>query len=283
MNLAYYLYAITRADRPTSPLGPGVDPRFLVQAIPCGPLAALASRVDLDRFDLRKLEEGTADVPWLSSVAVRHDEVVREAAGRGAALPLRVATLFQSRESLVAKVACHEGCIREFLQSLGDRREWTVKIYFARREPHAASQGVPLAPDQPAVGGGRGVGGEGGQGVAYLTSRRQESVRREEQQENVRRELLAVAEILTGLVPAWRQLRVLTGNLVDRPQRMVWNAAFLPARTEEELLQAACRRLQPGLARKGFDMALSGPWPAYHFCPALDAEGDPHEALLVGR
>jgi hypothetical protein len=286
MNTCYYLYAITRADCPLPPLGPGVDPRFVVQAVPCGPLAALASRVDLERFDLRKLEEGTADLPWLSNVAVRHDRVVREAARCGPLMPLRIGTVFQSRESLLAKITRHETRVVEFLQSLGDRREWTVKVYLDAAGPFAASQAAavaPLSPEQPSVGGGRGVGGEGGQGTNYLTSRRLESVRRRQLQEAVRRELLAVADTLGALCDTWRQLRPLPANLVDRPQPMVWNAAFLPARAHEDLFRATCRRFQAGLAPKGFALALSGPWPAYHFCPALDSEGEHVAAAPVGR
>jgi hypothetical protein len=99
----------------------------------------------------------------------------------------------------------------------------------------------------------------------------------------VRRELLALADTLGALCDTWRQLRPLPANLVDRPHPMVWNAAFLPARADEDRFQAACRRFQAGLAPKGFALALSGPWPAYHFCPALDAEGDHVAALPVGR
>jgi hypothetical protein len=277
MNTSYYLYAITRADCPVPSLGPGVDPRFVVQAVPCGALAALASRVDLDRFDLRKLEEGTADLPWLSNVAVRHDRVVREAARSGPLMPLRIGTVFQSRDSLLAKITRHETRVVEFLQSLGDRREWTVKVYLDAAGPLAASQGARAR--QP-------LGGDGasrGQGAAYLTSRRHEGVRRQELQEAVRWELLAVADTLAALCDTWRQLRPLPANLVDRPQPMVWNAAFLPARADEDLFQAACGRFQAGLVPKGLALALSGPWPAYHFCPALDAEGDHVAAAPVGR
>jgi hypothetical protein len=263
MNTSYYLYAITRADCPMPPLGPGVDPRFVVQTVPCGPLAALASRVDLDRFDLRKLEQGTTDVPWLSTVAVRHDAVVCEAARRGPLLPLRIGAVFQSRDSMLAKLARHETRVLEFLQSLGDRREWTVKVYFDEAQADTLSH---------SGSGNAGAGASRGQGTAYLTSRRLESVRRQEIQAAARRELLAVADALGGLADTWRQLNPLHGNLVDRPHSMVWNAAFLPARAREELFQAACRRLQAGLAPKGLALVLSGPWPAYHFCPALDAE-----------
>jgi len=180
---------------------------------------------------------------------------------------------------MLAKLARHETRVLEFLQSLGDRREWTVKMYLDEAGQLAASQAAgprPLAASQ-------------GQGTAYLTSRRLENTRRQEIQAAVRRDLLAVANALGGLADTWRELNPLKGNLVDRPQPMVWNAAFLPARAREGLFRTACGRLQAALAPKGLALTLSGPWPAYHFCPALDAEdamdveGDRGAAAPAGR
>ena len=63
MDEHYCLYALTWADCPMNGIGPGVDPRFPVELVRYGRLAAVASRVGLDQFDLAKLQEGTADFP----------------------------------------------------------------------------------------------------------------------------------------------------------------------------------------------------------------------------
>jgi hypothetical protein len=262
MDTHCYLYAITRADCRMPPLGLGVDPRFRVEAVPCGPLAALASRVDLDRFDLAKLEEGTTDVAWLSEVAVRHDWIVREAMRSGPLLPMRLGTVFHSRHSMLAKLVRHEAEVAGFLRWLGDRREWSVKVYLDETPGRSPGAFPPCAVRASS------------EGAAYLAARHAQGIRRREIQATVRQELAAVADALQRLADDWRQLRPLPRDLLGRPQKMVWYAACLLARHGEPGFQAACGRLRGALAGQRLDLEVTGPWPAYHFCPSLDAEGD---------
>ena len=101
MDDPYYLYALTRAGAVPQAeerrLGPGIDPRYPVALIPYGRLAALVSRVGLDVFDIEKLQEGTAELQWLSQIAVRHHEIIAALARRAAVLPMRLGVLFESR------------------------------------------------------------------------------------------------------------------------------------------------------------------------------------------
>jgi len=282
MNEHHYLYAIAWADCPLPPLGPGVDARFPVELAQCSRLAALTSCVGLDRFDLAKLQEGTTDVQWLSDVAVRHNAIVSEAAASGALLPLRLGVLFQSRASMLAKVARHEPRVAEFLRFLGDRREWAVKVYLdqslAERELLSAGSPAEEPPDRADQ-----AGATPGQGARYLAARRLQNARASQLQAAVRRELVAVRDSLQGLADAWRQLHPLPQSLLDRPQRMVFNGAFLLARSQESPFQIVWGRLQRDLAPKGLVLEATGPWPAYHFCPTLDPDGENGAATPPGH
>src|SRR3972149_4090861 len=128
-NQLYYVYAFTWTDCPLDLLGPGVDARYSVELVPCGQVAAVASLVGLDQFDLNKLQSDSADVDWISRVALRHNEIVAEMARRRPVLPLRMGTLFRSRTSLVTRLDQYQTTISNFLQELGDRQEWAAKIY----------------------------------------------------------------------------------------------------------------------------------------------------------
>ncbi len=282
MNEHYYLYAIAWAGRAVPPLGPGVDARFPVESLPCGQVAALASRVGLDRFDLAKLQEGTADVTWLSDVAVRHNAIVSEAAAAGAVLPLRLGVLFQSRDSMLAKLARHEPRVAEFLRFLGDRREWAVKVYLD--QPRAGRGLLPAGPsaEEPPDRSER-TKATPGQGALYLAARRLQRARDGQLQAAVRREVAAVRDSLQGLADAWRQLRPLPQALLDRPEKLVFNGAFLLARPQERPFQTLWGRLQCDLAPKGLLVEATGPWPAYHFCPALDPDGENGAATPSGH
>ena len=129
MNEHDYLYALTWANCPLADFGLGVDPRFAVELVGYGQLAAVTSRVGWDQVDLAKLQEGTVDVQWMSKVAVRHNEIIGVLARHVPVLPMRLGILFESQSSLIAKLTSCEADTAKFLRYLADRQEWAVKIY----------------------------------------------------------------------------------------------------------------------------------------------------------
>jgi hypothetical protein len=281
MNEHHYLYGIVAADCPLPSLGQGVDARFPVELARRGQLGALASRVGLDRFDLAKLQAGTTDLPWLSDVAIRHNAILTEAAKCGPLLPLRLGTVFHCRDSLLEKVGHHEDRVAEFLRSLGDRHEWAVKVYLDEDLAQHELLGTGVHAGEPSDQPDR-AGAAPGQGALYLQARQQHKARLQQFQVAVRKELLAVERLLQGLADAWRQLQTLPRALLSRRQKMVANGAYLLARSGENAFQAACGDLQQDLAPKGLILETSGPWPAYHFCPTLDAEEEQHAVASLG-
>ena len=154
MDEPHCLYALTRAgvaaqvERKAIDLGVGIDPRYPVALVPYGRLAALVSRVGLDVFDVKKLQEGTADVQWLSEIAVRHHEIIAALARRAAVLPMRLGVLFASRETLIAKLAPYEANAVEFLRRIEDRQEWAVKLYV---DPGLQPAAIPPAGSRAAA------------------------------------------------------------------------------------------------------------------------------------
>ena len=99
----------------TEGIGPGVDPRFAVELIREGQIAAVISRVGLDQFAPERLEGKTAeDVEWLGRIATRHHEIICQAAASAAVLPLRLGTMFHSRDSLQAMLVRCRSIVAEF-------------------------------------------------------------------------------------------------------------------------------------------------------------------------
>ena len=310
MDENYCLYALTWADCPVSSFGPGVDPRFAVELVRYGRLAALTSRVGLDQFDLAKLQEGTADFPWMSKVAVRHNEIIGAVARLSPVLPMRLGIFFESRSSLIAKLAPHEANTTEFLRRIEDRQEWAVKIYVdeeraekavpadsvspRRRAPlenylPAQPYGRADAPHPATVAprivknvsctGERKVHGpdeaaSGREGIQYLAAKGLRLERRRQVDAMVRQAALTVEACLKGISDAWHRLRPLTTALTNRSEKMVWNGAFLLSRFAVNSFHAACERLRSELAPKGLIVELTGPWPPYHFCPSFEPQDE---------
>jgi hypothetical protein len=270
----YYLYAFTGADCPPENLGPGVDPRFGVELVRHGALAAGASRVGLDQFDPARLQGKAADdVHWLSRVAVRHNEIICRLLRYGPVLPLRLGTFFRSQSSLLAMLARCEGDVTGFLHELGDRQEWAVKIYLSKTEAEEAlgrpgdwqghvgcrCDGKPL-PHCPA---------EKGAGVQYLNAKRIQLQGQRRLNCRLERPIQQVEGALADRADRWCRVRLLPAALTGQPEKMIWNAAFLLPSSAKGPWLAAVEHLSTAVLPKGLRLEVTGPWPPYHFCPEL--------------
>jgi len=313
MDEHYCLYALTWADCPANGFGPGVDSRFPVELVRFGRLAAVTSRVGLDQFDLAKLQEGTADFPWLSKVAVRHNAIIVAVARNLPVLPIRMGIFFTSRSSLIAKLAPYEANTAEFLRRIEDQQEWAVKIYvdeghaemMVLATPAPSRPRAPLANYLPTRAHGRidpplgktnvfdvtkdldhtGHGTErnaqpldgpahAGGGTQYLAAKGLHVQRRQQVHAMVRQAVLTVEARLQAFADSLQRLRLLPTTLTDRPEKMVWNGAFLLSRSTIRSFHAACEQLRNELASTGLLFELTGPWPPYHFCPSFEPKDE---------
>jgi hypothetical protein len=226
-----YLYALGGAACRLRELGPGVDPRFPVELLRGGRLAAVLSVVGLDRFELSKLQSETVDIPWLSQVAVRHNQIVLQAAQDSPLLPLRLGTVFSSRESLLGAMTRCETVVVDFLGQLGDREEWSAKAYLPGDRPPERS--CAFRPPLPAPAGGAGAGAQ------YLAQKRDQQQQQRAREQQLQEQIRTVEAALASRADRCCRVRILSAGLTGRKEKMVWNAAFLlPRRAKSEWLAA---------------------------------------------
>ena len=133
-DLCYCQYAFAQPQCRVQEIGPGVDPHYQVELFCEGPIAAVTSRIGLDQFAPERLAGKTAeDIQWLGEIAARHNEIICQAASSSPVLPLRLGTVFRSRESLRAMLVRCQRVVTRHLEQLGNRQEWGVKLYLERR------------------------------------------------------------------------------------------------------------------------------------------------------
>jgi len=263
MNEHYYLYALTRSRCLMDPFGQGVDPRFPVEIVTCKQTAAVASRVGLDQFDVRKLESENTDVNWLSQVAIRHNQIISDAARRQPLLPLRLGAIFHSRLSLLAKVEQWESVVIDFLNSIGDCQEWAAKIYI---DPCWSEERLSTSCCLSAV-----QETDAGVGTRYLIQKRDRHRESRALHQRYQEEVAAVETSLMNQADRYCRTRPLPANLTGRREKMLWNAAFLLPRSASERWLALVKDVRNAAASGGLLLEVSGPWPPYHFCPTLES------------
>jgi len=256
----YYQYAFAQPDCSVREIGPGVDPRFPVELLCDGPVAAVVSQVGWDQSDLRKLQAETAeDIGWLKRVALRHHEIICQAASSSPVLPLRLGTLFRSRASLLAAVLHCQATVADFLRTLADRQEWAVRLYLEKHYLEATA-GHP-APPPPHHAPTAGVGTD------YLKRKRAQLQCRRKLQAALPEEIRAVENLLKARAERCCRVRAWPAGLTSRREKMVFNAAFLLPSSETKTWLATVGQTREAVRRKGLLLEVTGPWPPYHFCP----------------
>ena len=256
----YYQYAFARPGCSVQEIGPGVDPRFEVEIVRNGPIAAVASRVGLDRFDVKKLQGETAeDIGWLNQVAIRHHEIVRQAAESSPVLPLRLGTIFRSRASLLAAAARAQETVADFLRTLGDRQEWAVKLYLEKTsvEETAGRGSSPPLDQAPRAGAG----------AEYMKLKKAQLQRHRELRAGLQEEIRVVEHQLKTRTDGCCRVRLLPASLTGRSEKMVFNAAFLLAAAQVKAWLATVGRARESVRRRDLLLEVTGPSPPYHFCP----------------
>jgi hypothetical protein len=282
-DLQYCLYAFVQPKCRVEEIGAGVDPRYRVELIREGPVAAVASRIGLDQFVPERLQGKTRDdIRWLGKIAARHNEIICQAAATSAVLPLRLGTVFHSRESLHAALLCRQTAIGDLLRRFGNRREWGIKLYVERdaedKERHSClppphflalrRENTPPREGCEAAGALSAVRS----GTAYMSRQKTQIETHRRRQVNLQQAVRSVEQCLANQAEHSCRIRGLPAELTGRSEEMVFNAAFLlPSSAQDSWLETV-ERIGRDVQRQGLLLEVSGPWPPYHFCPNLEMQ-----------
>jgi Gas vesicle synthesis protein GvpL/GvpF len=253
MSEAIYVYCVLERDK-APPLGrapkglPGMGP---VRALAAGRgLWLVVSDAPLDRYGEKAIEKGLRDLKWVSSCAVPHEAVIEHASRTGTVLPMKLFTLFLSDERALAHVAAQRKRIDRLLERLEGREEWGLRVLHdeERALERAATDARNEAP--------------GASGTAFL-------LRKKKQQDAARDAIVRGQERSTAV---FDELSALADDARRRPpppgpagQRILLDAAFLVRRGKLRVFQARAKKAAASLAKDGYDLTLTGPWPPYNF------------------
>ena len=267
MPQGLYLYCLARLSRlPPLPLmGPGVDGRNSLAVATYQDLAAVWSPVPVEDFCGPEAEERLQDLTWIGPRVIRHQEVVAGVMRHSPVLPVRFGTIFASLANLEKVLQRHSNIIAGFLERLADQEEWAVKGMLDRPGAKAELFSLKLALEAENLA-------TLSPGKRYFEEQRLRAAGDQELQQwlqEVCRKLWADLRDYTAEVQERRRLsRETTGS----DQDMVWNWALLVPKQSLDGFQAVIQNVNAQYAHRGLRLEVTGPWPPYSFCPALDME-----------
>lgn len=262
-DVGSYLYAVARGVSATDLASVrGLDDHP-VRVVEHRGLSAIVSDVDLEVYGDQGLREHLEDLAWLESVARTHDAVVFATSVQAPTAPLRLATICLTDEGVRDRLDLWHEPLMRAIERIAGRQEWSVKAIAPALTPESA-ESASTGP----------VGEREGDGAAYLRRRKDESARRQRDEEEsgalgdaLHTELAAEAAASRRLAPQDQRLSGYQGS-------MILNGAYLVDEVAGRNFHSTVQALRE--AHPSLEIELQGPWPAYSFV-SLEGEASPEQ------
>jgi hypothetical protein len=248
-----YLYCVVASDRRPRLAGvsagvPGAGKVRLFDVAP-GLFLAVAD-LPLDRYSESAINDGLANLDWVSRVAVAHERVIEAFIGSTAVLPMKLFTIFTSDERALEHVRAQRPRIAGLVTRVANQQEWGVRVVLDRALAAAA------LPKKKAPA-------KAGAGASYLTRKK---ASRDASKELASRARETVADLFDRLAAkSGDARRRAAGDLPVQGGPLLLDAAFLVPRTRATAFKALAARESRSLARQGYGLTVTGPWPPYTF------------------
>ena len=248
-----YVYCVVAADRRPRltrvPSGlPGAGPVRLL-GVETGLFMAVAD-LPLDRYSEAAINSGLANLDWVSRVAVAHEAVVESFIAATAILPMKLFTIFTSDDRALDHMRAQRPRMAALVKRVANHQEWGIRVVLDRTGASAA-----LPAKKPAA--------RDGNGVSYLARKK---AQRDSSRELASRARETVAVLFDRL--AARSSDAKRRGASELPAQggpLLLDAAFLVPRPRGAAFSALAARESKTLARQGYGLTVSGPWPPYTF------------------
>ncbi len=252
---ATYLYCVVKSAKapalaklPSAPKGLAGAGKVRLLDAGDGYHVVVAS-APLSRYSAEKIDARLRDIDWVAERAAEHETVVEHASAWGTVVPMKLFTLFTSDERALAHVTKTKKTLDRVVARIAGSDEWGVRILFdeveaARVAAEESSRAKPTS------------------GTSFLA--------RKKEQQDVRRTLTSraadeVDALYTDLEKLARRAQRRAAPSRELAGRVMLDAVFLVPRTSVKKLKSTVAATAERLARQGFHVTLTGPWPAYSF------------------
>lgn len=250
MESATYVYCVlacpdsARLGRVPKGLTAADKPRLLA----AGDYQLVVASAPLALYGAEAIDAKLRDLDWVGERAKEHEAVVEHATSIGTCVPMKLFTLFSSDARAVAHVTKAKKTLDATIARIAGCGEWGLRIFFD--ETRAAAEDAKKSRATPASGTG------------FLLRKKAEGDAKRTRLVNATER---VEDLFSSLSPKAKDVRRRAAPSRELAGRVLLDAAFLVATPRAKAFTAAVASVAEPLAAEGFDVSLSGPWPAYSF------------------
>jgi hypothetical protein len=251
INSPTYVYCLVSAPRrpPLRRMPPGLPHAGPVRLLDIARgVWLVVADAPLKEYGEEALANRLSDLDWVARAAIAHATVVECFTRAPAVLPMKLFTIFASDERAVADVAARLPRIRALLARVKHHDEWGVRLTMtspAKMQPQRARARGPLT------------------GAGYLSGKKAVRDRAAELVLRGSEEANSLFERLSAMASAARRRTAAAGPASDGP--LLLDVSLLVPRSRTRSFQRAVARESGRLADAGYQVVLTGPWPAYSF------------------
>jgi len=249
---AVYVYCFSLPEILT-PQGSGVDESGPIQVHIVGGLSAVVSWVALDDFTGEGGEANLQDIAWLGPRACRHAVVVEQVMAYAPIFPLPFGTLFSSLSALEQEIDHRSSEVTSVLEHVASCQEWSIEGTLDR------FKAVDYLLDE---------------GLQSGQFKLPDSIgRRHLEEQKLRRQIASDLDSRIGdrLDLIKEELAALARDF--RPRRLTENKtshwAYLVPVEQVEAFRLRVEGVSAQQEVYGLAFRLTGPWPPYTFCQAV--------------
>ena len=239
----------------------GVDFGSKAKAFPFQDIEAIASKVDLSKFNAKTIKEKLQeDAKWTEKNVKRHHKVIAEAEISGAVIPMKFGTLYKTKKNLEAMLKKHYAKFKALLLRLKDKQEWGVKGYLEykkfgeilknkNKEIRALEKKRSSVPE----------------GMKWYVDKKSDELVASQIEREVEERLSRIIDQLEKQAAGIRLNDLLPKEISEPGKDMILNTACLVSNDRLEAFRSLLRSLARECDAAGITLILTGPWPPYNF------------------
>jgi len=262
-----YLYCIREKTAEHSAFSiKGIDGNGEVFAIPYRELEAIVSKVSLEEFESNEIQKKSQeDLCWIKEKALVHEKVIEETMINKdnflSVIPMRFGTIFKEKASLEEALNKDYAKIKEVLEKIRGKQEWSVKIYLKDRrklEQAVKEKNEAIKEKEKEIASLP-------EGMAFFMEAELQEVIANEMDRELKNIIDVLFESLKKKTADSIRNKILEKELTGRSEPMVLNAAYLIIEEKIEDFKKEIEALNQKMQAKGVYLEYSGPWPVYSF------------------
>ena len=262
-----YLYCIREKTKGAPVISErGIDGKGEVFTLAYRELEAVVSKISLEEFTSEEIQKkAQEDMSWIKEKAIIHEKIIEEAMKVDdkvlSLIPMRFGIIFNDRERLEKTLSQDYSSIKEVLERIKDKQEWSVKVYLKDRkkiEQAIKEKNEVIKEKEKEIA-------SLSEGMAFFMEQELKDVISEEMDKELDNIAEDLFESLSKQAVASVKSKILDKELTGRREPMILNLACLVPKKKIENFKTEAQCLNEQIQSKGFYLEYSGPWPVYNF------------------